>query len=145
MVVVMVAVIYAIVYRSARSPQCAGHVSWPACRQPHVHAGQRHIAVDGKPGRHDPAHFCQCHPAVPGHYCQLLCQFNECSGGKICYIYQATFNGGWIYYLLYFLMVVSFTFFYTDVMFTQQNYGENLKKSARRSRASTVGPRPRNI
>lgn len=42
---------------------------------------------------------------------------------------QSTFNGGsWIYWLLYFLMVVSFTFFYTDVMFTQQNYGENLKK-----------------
>jgi preprotein translocase subunit SecY len=39
------------------------------------------------------------------------------------------FNGGsWIYFLLYFLMVVSFTFFYTDVLFTQQNYGENLKK-----------------
>ena len=42
---------------------------------------------------------------------------------------QVTFNGGsWVYYLLYFLMVVSFTFFYTDVMFSQQNYGENLKK-----------------
>ncbi len=42
---------------------------------------------------------------------------------------QTAFNGsGWIYYLLYFLMVVSFTFFYTDVMFSQQNYGENLKK-----------------
>ena len=42
---------------------------------------------------------------------------------------QSTFsNGGWVYYLLYFIMVVSFTFFYTDVMFSQQNYGENLKK-----------------
>jgi preprotein translocase subunit SecY len=42
---------------------------------------------------------------------------------------QSTFNGNsWIYWLLYFLMVVSFTFFYTDVLFTQQNYGENLKK-----------------
>jgi preprotein translocase subunit SecY len=41
---------------------------------------------------------------------------------------QSIFNGGWLYYLLYFLMVVSFTFFYTDVMFSQQNYGENLKK-----------------
>jgi preprotein translocase subunit SecY len=40
-----------------------------------------------------------------------------------------TFNGAsWIYWLLYFLMVVGFTFFYTDVLFTQQNYGENLKK-----------------
>ena len=25
-------------------------------------------------------------------------------------------------------MVVAFTFFYTDVLFTQQNYGDNLKK-----------------
>ncbi len=43
---------------------------------------------------------------------------------------QTVFNGsGWVYYLLYFVMVVSFTFFYTDVMFSQQNYGENLKKT----------------
>jgi preprotein translocase subunit SecY len=32
------------------------------------------------------------------------------------------------YWILYFLMVVAFTFFYTDVLFTQQNYGENLKR-----------------
>jgi preprotein translocase subunit SecY len=33
-----------------------------------------------------------------------------------------------IYYIFYFLMVVGFTFFYTDVLFAQQNYGDNLKK-----------------
>jgi preprotein translocase subunit SecY len=33
------------------------------------------------------------------------------------------------YWMLYFFMVVGFTFFYTDVLFAQQNYGENLKKS----------------
>ncbi|HLE15815.1 MAG TPA: preprotein translocase subunit SecY [Anaerolineales bacterium] len=33
-----------------------------------------------------------------------------------------------IYWVMYFLMVVAFTFFYTDVLFAQQNYGENLKK-----------------
>jgi len=39
------------------------------------------------------------------------------------------FNGSsWIYWLLYFVMVVGFTFFYTDVLFTQQSYGDNLKK-----------------
>jgi preprotein translocase subunit SecY len=32
------------------------------------------------------------------------------------------------YWILYFFMVVIFTFFYTDVLFTQQNYGENLKR-----------------
>jgi preprotein translocase subunit SecY len=32
------------------------------------------------------------------------------------------------YWIMYFLMVVAFTFFYTDILFAQQNYGENLKK-----------------
>ena len=32
------------------------------------------------------------------------------------------------YWILYFFMVVIFTFFYTDVLFAQQNYGENLKR-----------------
>jgi len=42
---------------------------------------------------------------------------------------QTTFSPtNWVYQLMYFLMVVVFTFFYTDVMFSQQNYGENLKK-----------------
>ena len=35
---------------------------------------------------------------------------------------------GAVYPILFFLMVVGFTFFYTDVLFTQQNYGDNLKK-----------------
>lgn len=40
-----------------------------------------------------------------------------------------TFSGqGMVYGLLYFLTVVLFTFFYTDVLFTQQNYGDNLKR-----------------
>jgi preprotein translocase subunit SecY len=37
-------------------------------------------------------------------------------------------NSDW-YWFLFFLMVVGFTFFYTDVLFAQQNYGENLKRS----------------
>jgi preprotein translocase subunit SecY len=32
------------------------------------------------------------------------------------------------YWALFFVMVVAFTFFYTDVVFSQQNYGENLKR-----------------
>lgn len=43
--------------------------------------------------------------------------------------FTSVFGGSSPWYsLLYFLMVVAFTFFYTDVLFTQQNYGENLKK-----------------
>jgi len=43
---------------------------------------------------------------------------------------QTVFGGstGW-YWLFFFLGVVGFTFFYTDVLFAQQNYGENLKRA----------------
>ena len=45
------------------------------------------------------------------------------------YWLYSTFGGtGWVYPVLYFLFVVGFTFFYTDVLFQQQNYGDNLKK-----------------
>ena len=40
-----------------------------------------------------------------------------------------TFGGGNVWYILiFFLMVVGFTFFYTTVLFEQQGYGDNLKK-----------------
>jgi preprotein translocase subunit SecY len=42
---------------------------------------------------------------------------------------QSIFGGNSnAYWILYFLMVVFFTFFYTNVLFQQQNYGDNLKK-----------------
>ncbi len=52
---------------------------------------------------------------------------------------QTTFSGnnGW-YWLFYFLGVVGFTFFYTDVIFSQQNYGESLRKSG--AKVGTVRP-----
>jgi len=46
---------------------------------------------------------------------------------------QTFFNptgvGSWGYWVLYFFMVVGFTYFYTTVIFEQQNYGDNLKRS----------------
>jgi preprotein translocase subunit SecY len=43
--------------------------------------------------------------------------------------FNATGTNSWGYWLLYFLMVVAFTYFYTTVIFEQQNYGNNLKRS----------------
>jgi preprotein translocase subunit SecY len=34
----------------------------------------------------------------------------------------------WPYWIFYFLMVVGFTYFYTDVIFKQQNLAENLQR-----------------
>jgi preprotein translocase subunit SecY len=42
--------------------------------------------------------------------------------------FGATGTSNWGYWTIYFFMVVIFTFFYTTVLFDQQNYGENLKK-----------------
>ncbi|MBK9927781.1 MAG: preprotein translocase subunit SecY [Anaerolineales bacterium] len=46
---------------------------------------------------------------------------------------QSFFNrsgaSSWGYWTLYFFMVVAFTYFYTTVLFEQQNYGDNLKRS----------------
>src|SRR5919201_1991645 len=42
----------------------------------------------------------------------------------------STFNAGtsWVYWLLYFVMVVAFTFFYALVIFQQQNIAESLQR-----------------
>ena len=43
--------------------------------------------------------------------------------------FNATGVNSWGYWMLYFFMVVGFTYFYTTVLFDQQNYGDNLKRS----------------
>lgn len=43
--------------------------------------------------------------------------------------FNATGTNSWGYWTLYFFMVVAFTYFYTTVIFEQQNYGDNLKRS----------------
>jgi len=43
--------------------------------------------------------------------------------------FNASGANSWGYWLLYFFMVVAFTYFYTTVLFEQQNYGDNLKRS----------------
>jgi preprotein translocase subunit SecY len=50
--------------------------------------------------------------------------------GNLAQNFQTLFGGNsnW-YWLFFFLGVVGFTFFYTDVLFAQQNYGENLKRA----------------
>ena len=58
--------------------------------------------------------------------------FTQVSNENIAGFAQGVVNlfggNGTAYWLMYFFMVVAFAFFYTDVLFAQQNYGENLKK-----------------
>jgi preprotein translocase subunit SecY len=44
------------------------------------------------------------------------------------WIYRAFGGENWWYPIMFFLLVVAFAYFYTDVLFAQQNYGDNLKK-----------------
>ncbi|GAB4529425.1 MAG: preprotein translocase subunit SecY [Anaerolineae bacterium] len=37
-------------------------------------------------------------------------------------------NDAWMYWIMYFLMVIGFTYFYTDVIFRQQNLAESLQR-----------------
>jgi preprotein translocase subunit SecY len=48
--------------------------------------------------------------------------------GFAYWIYSTFGGSSGLYPVLYFVLVVGFTFFYTDVLFTQQNYGDTLKK-----------------
>ncbi len=60
-------------------------------------------------------------------------------GQNIAVVVDKIFNPSYtIYWPLYFLLVVGFTFFYTNVIFQQQNLAENLRKQG----ASIPGIRP---
>ncbi len=54
--------------------------------------------------------------------------------------FSSTGTNNWVYWVMYFSLVVVFTFFYTDVLFTQQNYGENLKRMGAHIPGVTQGP-----
>jgi preprotein translocase subunit SecY len=59
---------------------------------------------------------------------------------NVALFFQNTFGGfSNTYWIMYFFFVVGFTFFYTDVLFTQQNYGENLKRSGAQVPGVTKG------
>jgi hypothetical protein len=51
-------------------------------------------------------------------------------------------GAGDAYWIMYFFMVVGFAFFYTDVLFAQQNYGENLKRVGAQIPAKPRRPNP---
>jgi len=44
------------------------------------------------------------------------------------WFYKAFGGDTWWYPIMFFVLVVAFAYFYTDVLFQQQNYGDNLKK-----------------
>jgi preprotein translocase subunit SecY len=129
MIVVMVAVIYAIVY-----------VQQGRRNMPVMYPGRRVGNRMSMPVKGTLPLMVNLAGMIPLIFASAILQFPAIISSyftsskfdwvaKLASGTQTTFNpSSWVYQLLYFLMVVAFTFFYTDVMFSQQNYGENLKK-----------------
>ncbi|MBE3117998.1 MAG: preprotein translocase subunit SecY [Candidatus Atribacteria bacterium] len=129
MVVVMVAVIYAIVY-----------VQQGRRYMPVMYPGRRVGNRMSMPVKGTLPLMVNLAGMIPLIFASAILQFpaiisSYFTGSKFAWVAnfatttQTTFSPqSGVYQLLYFLMVVVFTFFYTDVMFSQQNYGENLKK-----------------
>jgi preprotein translocase subunit SecY len=87
-----------------------------------------------------PLIFAQSLLTLPAVVAQFFVNSTNATIAKIAGGIQSTFGGGnsW-YWILYFVMVVGFTFFYTDVIFAQQNYGENLKRAGAQIPGVTKG------
>ncbi|MGB2894828.1 MAG: preprotein translocase subunit SecY [Anaerolineales bacterium] len=87
-----------------------------------------------------PIIFAQSILTFPAVIAQFFIGSTNLTIQKIAMFLQTTFGGfSDTYWILYFLMVVAFTFFYTDVLFSQQNYGENLKRSGAQIPGVTKG------
>ncbi len=77
-----------------------------------------------------PIIFAQSLLTFPAVLAQFFVGSTNATVRNIALWLQSTFGGfSSTYWILYFFFVVGFTFFYTDVIFNQQNYGENLKRS----------------
>jgi preprotein translocase subunit SecY len=87
-----------------------------------------------------PLIFAQSLLTLPAVVAQFFVNSTNETIAKIAAGIQSTFGGGnSAYWILYFIMVVGFTFFYTDVIFAQQNYGENLKRAGAQIPGVTKG------
>jgi len=87
-----------------------------------------------------PLIFAQSILTFPAVLAQFFISSTNATVQNIAFWLQSTFGGiSNTYWVLYFLMVVAFTFFYTDVLFAQQNYGENLKRSGAQIPGVTKG------
>jgi preprotein translocase subunit SecY len=87
-----------------------------------------------------PLIFAQSLLTLPAVVAQFFVGSTNETIAKIAVGVQNTFGGiNSAYWIMYFVMVVGFTFFYTDVIFAQQNYGENLKRAGAQIPGVTKG------
>jgi len=76
-----------------------------------------------------PLIFAQTILSLPGIIAQFFINSKTTWLANVANWLQNTFNTNTVWYMfIYFFFVLLLTFFYTEVLFEQQNYGENLKR-----------------
>jgi len=87
-----------------------------------------------------PLIFAQSLLTLPAVAAQFFIHSSNATVVRVATWFQTTFGGvSPAYWIFYFLMVVGFTFFYTDTLFAQQNYGENLRRAGAQVPGVTKG------
>lgn len=87
-----------------------------------------------------PLIFGQSILTLPAVIAQFFVHSENQTVVRVAQWFQATFGGGGTaFWVLYFFMVVAFTFFYTDTLFAQQNYGESLRRAGAQIPGVTKG------
>lgn len=66
---------------------------------------------------------------IAGFFVQSDTAWVQTAATAVQSFFNRTGPGAWGYWTMYFFMVVGFTYFYTTVLFDQQNYGDSLKRS----------------
>ena len=75
-----------------------------------------------------PIIFAQSFLTFPAILASFFLQKTNWVGKAANWVYTNFGGDTWWYPLIFFVLVVLFCYFYTDVLFAQQDYGENLKK-----------------
>ncbi len=83
--------------------------------------------------------FISMPPVVAGWVIQVIPNPSNILHTAAQGLVQFMNTSGWGYWAVYFLLVVVFTFFYTDVQFTQANFAENLRRSGAQIPGVTAG------
>jgi preprotein translocase subunit SecY len=95
-----------------------------------VYGGQTsHIPMKVNQAGMIPLIFAQSILILPGVVAQYFAVSENQTIAYWATVIATTFSTAhWFYWIMYFLMVIGFTYMYTDIMFKQQNWAETLQK-----------------
>jgi preprotein translocase subunit SecY len=90
--------------------------------------GSTHIPIRINSAGMIPLIFAMSIMILPGTLASYFQGSSGFVGGVANFVFNFFDASGWIYWVMYFLLVVGFAFFYTMIIFQQQNLGETLQR-----------------